>query len=720
MRRFSKNYIAILAAATLLFSCTELDDVVDTGIEIQKPTSVIDAEELNAYEVLRTYSGDLVLGANAAEGNISGTNPASTLLETNFEQVTPVTELNQNVIMADDGTTDFSSIESYISKAQERGLSVYGGTLVSSTNQNDVYLKGLVEPFSFYTPLFPNMVIHGPLNDGTFTNWVTNGNVTTEDYLGQASVKMVTGATAGAGDATSLQSPSYIVEDGAKFEMTFYLLANKVAEGRVVFSGLNNNEPELDWFGDGTGASPTFTTKVGWNTIKIQTNDFDGSGQFSFRIELGNTPNVTYYLNIKGLSVVNLNGSVDNPDEIFLECEDAQQIGAFMILNTDSEAAVSGGKYLEGIIDGDRGTYDTGTGLPSDAVNTDMQFVYTFNVRTTGTYYIWLRHRCHEAYGGDDSWFFSVDGNQYYYPNGIENQNSDTWSWSKHFDGNGDAFDLEAGEHTIAFKIRESGHYFDKIYITMTVNEPTGLGTAAIAQEEVLLDVSKEEKQQIIGEALNSWVSGVVNACKDNITAWDVVKNPMDDYNPQELKTGKNKEQESGEFFWQDYLGAKYAVDAFTYARENANTGDLLFISDYGLESNLVKCRGLIAYINYLDSQGAPIDGITTQMHLTLESDMDKVATMFELLAATGKIIRIADLKVSLDTSDPTVEMLQEQTAMYKSVIEMYKSYVPAAQQYGISLMGANDSNDEKYGLWHANYNRKPAYAGFADGLSGN
>lgn len=725
MKRFNKTYIVLLTLLVVLSSCAELDYKVDSGLEIDKPTSVIDAEQLNAYNVLKSYSGDLVLGANVTSDNISGTNPMSTLLETNFEQVTPLTEFNPSVVLSDDGVYDFTSIENYISKAEERGLSVFGDAIVSNSNQNDTYLNSLIAPYIFYTPLYPNFVIAGPLNDGTFTGWGVIGNVTVEDYLGNPSVKMVNGASESDGDATSLQSPTYRVDDGAKFEMTFYLLSNKVGEGRVVFSGLNNNEPELDWMGTGV-ASAKFKTKIGWNKIQFQTTDFDGSGQMSFKIELGYTPDVTYYMNIDGLSIINVNGSVENPDEIFLECEDAQQDGQWMEIQDDETA--SGGKTIVGIINGDIEADDTGSGNPADAINQDLQFTYTFNVNTSGTYRIWLRQKAYAANGGGDSFFISVDGADYYcpgWPAWGDDTNTTNWTWFKLFTDSGDKegsslFYLEEGEHTFSIKIREGGHYFDKLYLTMTTNVPTGFGSAAIAQKEITLDLTSEEKAKIIRENLKTWVSGVMTACKDNINAWDVVKEPMDDSNPQELKTGKNKVPASGEFYWQDFLGPKYAVDAFNFARESANQGDLLFISDYGLETNLVKCKGLIAYIDYIESQGATIDGISTQMHLTLSSDKDKIASMFQLLAATGKIIRISELKVSLDTSDPTSEMLQEQADMYKSVIDMYNSFVPASKQYGISLMGASDTNNEKYGLWNANYNRKPAYAGFADGLSGN
>ena len=56
-----------------------------------------------------------------------------------------------------------------------------------------------------------------------------------------------------------------------------------------------------------------------------------------------------------------------------------------------------------------------------------------------------------------------------------------------------------------------------------------------------------------------------------------------------------------------------------------------------------------------------------------------------------------------------------------------YFEIVPPAQQYGITQWCPLDSPEntswragEPTGLWDINYNRKPAYAGFANGLAGN
>ncbi len=705
MKIFNKTYFVVLTAAVLMSSCAELDEEVEAGVEVEKPVSVIVGEKVSSYDVLKTYSGDLILGSNASLDDISS-GSLSSLLMTNFEQVTPSSELTSEVFLTEDGRYDFLAAYNYVSAAQEKGLSVYGDAIISNFNQNDTYLNSFVAPYVYLTPLFPNMVKPTPLNDGSFTGWNVTGDVSIEDYLGHASIKMVNGTSEASYDATSIQSPVYTVAEGAKFELTFYVLSNKSGEGRVTFTGLNNNEPEFDWLGSGiTGA--TFTTKIGWNRIQIQTDDFDGSGAFSFNIELGKTPDVSYFLNIQGLSVVNLNGSVDNPDEIFLECEDAQEKGQWMFVESGSTTAVSGGEYINGTIDGVSSNNHVATGLPSDASNQDYQFTYTFNVNTAGTYYLWLRHKCEVANGTDDSWYISIDGGTYFYHNGIEFQNDSEWQWSKHNYSTGDAFQFDAGEHSVSFKIREGGHLFDKIYLTMTSNRPTGLGSAAIAQEEVTLDVSDEEKQSAANSALSECITNVLTSLGDRISDWTVVKNPFAADGSVAVSGGVSEE---GAFFWADYLGEDYISMAFSLARENASAGAKLFISETDLNSNADKLNAVISYANTI----ADIDGIAVNLSLYMDSDLEAVGSMLEDLAATGKLIYITNLYVKTPIgSDVKIIPDPLLSEIYKGVLDLYVSKVPVSQQYGISLSSPVGDN----GLWNAGFNRKEAFMGFAIGL---
>jgi GH35 family endo-1,4-beta-xylanase len=201
----------------------------------------------------------------------------------------------------------------------------------------------------------------------------------------------------------------------------------------------------------------------------------------------------------------------------------------------------------------------------------------------------------------------------------------------------------------------------------------------------------------------------------------------MDDGRPDELKTGIGKTLPTDEFYWQDYLGKDYAVKAFKMARTYGNADDMLFINDYNLEYNLDKCRGIIAYVKYIESQGAKIDGIGTQMHISTDLDKGKIEEMFKLLAGTGKLIKVSelDIGVGVKTNVATDAHYQAQAEMYRFVVEKYFEIIPAAQQYGITVWSPRDSPagsfwraDEPIGLWTEGYNRKRAYAAFSEALS--
>lgn len=248
------------------------------------------------------------------------------------------------------------------------------------------------------------------------------------------------------------------------------------------------------------------------------------------------------------------------------------------------------------------------------------------------------------------------------------------------------------------------------------------------------IEKTAEEKKQIIAEALDKWISGMVTNCKTYVKAWDVVNEPMSDWpNQFELKTGVGKtNMAADEFYWQDYLGKDYAVEAFRLARLYGNPNDILFINDYGLEGGGDKCDGLIQYVNYIESKGQTVDGIGTQMHVTLgETTIENIRTMLTKLAATGKLVKISELDmgikvggVMVKTENVTPAQLQQMSDFYKEIVEAYFDIVPAAQRYGITQWAATDSpansswrGGEPIGLWSLNYSRKPAYAGFAEGL---
>ena len=267
-------------------------------------------------------------------------------------------------------------------------------------------------------------------------------------------------------------------------------------------------------------------------------------------------------------------------------------------------------------------------------------------------------------------------------------------------------------------------------------------------KEESTNSGGEEAAKDSLNKVLDKWIGGMMTACDGKVKAFDAVNEPMSDNVPTELKTGTAGRDGSTKtnFFWQDYLGKDYARTVVALARKYGPSDLKLFINDYNLEAAYnknAKCKGLIDMIKYWESDGVTkIDGIGTQMHVTCslnpttqKQNEDAVVNQFKLLAATGKLIKISELDMGLAdaagktlTTDSvnTEEEQNAQKAYYDFIIKAYFDNIPVAQRYGITLWSQTDSPagsgwrpNEPIGLWDKNYVRKPAYAGFADGLAG-
>ena len=146
--------------------------------------------------------------------------------------------------------------------------------------------------------------------------------------------------------------------------------------------------------------------------------------------------------------------------------------------------------------------------------------------------------------------------------------------------------------------------------------------------------------------------------------------------------------------------------------------------------------------IEYWESDGETrVDGIGTQMHVTYSLDPEKqrknemcVENMLRMLAATGKLIKISELDMGLQdkngndilTEDVKLWQHKAMAGYYNFIIRKYFEIIPPEQRYGITQWARTDSPKDSgwrpglpIGLWDADFNRKPAYAGFANGLAG-
>lgn len=117
----------------------------------------------------------------------------------------------------------------------------------------------------------------------------------------------------------------------------------------------------------------------------------------------------------------------------------------------------------------------------------------------------------------------------------------------------------------------------------------------------------------------------------------------------------------------------------------------------------------------------------------TQRSKEAAVERMFRLMAATGKLVKITELDMGYVKRGSwegvkgevlTAAQHERMAEYYRFILRKYFEIVPAAQRYGVTQWAMTDSPagsgwraGEPIGLWTQDYKRKPAYAGFADGL---
>ncbi len=277
-----------------------------------------------------------------------------------------------------------------------------------------------------------------------------------------------------------------------------------------------------------------------------------------------------------------------------------------------------------------------------------------------------------------------------------------------------------------------------------------------IDENAVVIKLTPEEKKEILADAMSKWIEGMMKACDGRVKAWDVVNEAISGadtdgdgkYDLQHAENASDNDKKSC-FYWQDYLGdVDYVRIAVSRARQyfaatGGNPSELkLFVNDYNLESNWddnAKLKSLIKWCGEWENDTVKIDGLGTQMHVSydaregaLDSQKKHIKQMFELMAATGKLVRVSELDMgyidskgnSVKTVDITVEQEAQMAEFYKYIVKTYFEVVPAAQRYGITHWSMTDSPEgsgwrggDPIGLWTGTYERKPAYAGYAEGL---
>lgn len=701
-----------LAILAMVASCNKYKTA---EFNADKPESVTIQEDLDSYPALRTYINhaahpDFKLGVAGSLTDYLNKGVMYRLANKNFEEFVVGYEMKHGAVVQADGKLSLDKVTEFLAAAKNARMSVYGHTLVWHANQNAAYLKGLITPIVVTSPSYANDLNVAGLNDKTFSGYTLSKpgagiSVTDGEGMGTGNkaIKLISSANSSAADALQLISPEITVNKSHKYEVVMYIKSDVPGEGRIAFEGLNNNTPLIDYTKSGTSTA-TFTTGLSWKEIRFQVSDF-AADKIKLHFDLGYKPGVSYYIDVSNLYVYDTQGTP-------------------LVTNL-----VAGGDFETGSAWGGWGNSST-RGITADGMgvgNKGKAFYVTNPSKTTNYYEVQTSYAFAAPLTNGETYSLSfwVKGtaagtirpelqSASYASNGF-GQVAVTTEWKQV---------SIATTATAADRIRlifSYGEFAGTVYIDDVVlksNKASG-GTTTTVEK------TAAEKNSIITNAMDKWINGMLGVSKSYVKAWDVVNEPMDDGKPYELKTGIGQTNLAADIFhWQDFMGKDYAVTAFNLARMYGNPGDLHFINDYNLEYNLDKCRGLIAYVNYIESKGARVDGIGTQMHIAINTKKENIAEMFKLLAATGKLVKISelDIGVGVQTTVATQEHYKAQADMYKYVIEKYFEIIPAKQRYGITIWSPLDSPVSSYwragepiGLWTEAYVRKLAYKAVAE-----
>ena len=753
-----KNSINKYFGLALLFISASCADDKFVDFKTEKPESIAQYEYLNAYDALKTYIDrsthpNFKLGVGVAANDFLKGEMVRSVAVANFDEVVAGNAMKYASIVADDGSMDFGTVTKFVEAAKTSGLTVYGHTLCWHSQQNNKWLNSLIankpKPVD---PSSVNRVLHivaGEPKDNVW-DWEIYYDLDNVLEIGKqyTLTLRIKGSNPGAfsfwpgmkdGSNTHYGFPECTSGEGWIDNTIVFTPTSSIDRLRFCFGKLGGDLyfDDVVLKADGSEANLLVNSSFDEDDISHWTT-VSWMGLSYGVEELGESGSTVWFESII------TNGDAEGEDvSCFYATEDGK-----------------GGPYAAPI--GETGTGADGVGrafivksADNPAEDHSTQFFVKANtvLKEGDICKLSFKYKADKA-AGSDSQTHKKPGEYIFYDAGVSVNFTTQWQkFEKEFTVTEQMVTNEGVQpfQTIAWnlaKFKEANtYYFDDIEF-------------GIQKKAEGIPLTPEEKKEVLTNELERWIKGMMEACGGSVTAWDVVNEPIsgggDDGNGNYALQSATNPDDNGvggqNFYWQDFLGDDYVRIPIKFARKyfaenGGNSGDLkLFINNYNLESwwdNNKKVKSLINWIKRWESDGeTKIDGIGTQMHVSYilnEADQKKqeesIVNMFELLAASGKLIKITELDMGIvekafgegiKTELVTFEQNQKMSDFYKFIIQKYFEIIPVAQQYGITQWAATDSpadsgwrKGQPIGLWDLNYNRKHTYAGFADGLAG-
>lgn len=755
-----KNSINKYFGLALLFISASCADDKFVDFKTEKPESIAQYEYLNAYDALKTYIDrsthpNFKLGVGVAANDFLKGEMVRSVAVANFDEVVAGNAMKYASIVADDGSMDFGTVTKFVEAAKTSGLTVYGHTLCWHSQQNNKWLNSLIankpKPVD---PSSVNRVLHivaGEPKDNVW-DWEIYYDLDNVLEIGKqyTLTLRIKGSNPGVfsfwpgmkdGSNTHYGFPECTSGEGWIDNTIVFTPTSSIDRLRFCFGKLGGDLyfDDVVLKADGSEANLLVNSSFDEDDISHWTT-VSWMGLSYGVEELGESGSTVWFESII------TNGDAEGEDED-VSCFYATEDG-------------KGGPYAAPI--GETGTGADGVGrafivksADNPAEDHSTQFFVKANtvLKEGDICKLSFKYKADKA-AGSDSQTHKKPGEYIFYDAGVSVNFTTQWQkFENEFTVTEQMVTNEGVQpfQTIAWnlaKFKEANtYYFDDIEF-------------GIQKKAEGIPLTPEEKKEVLTNELERWIKGMMEACGGSVTAWDVVNEPIsgggDDGNGNYALQSATNPDDNGvggqNFYWQDFLGNDYVRIPIKFARKyfaenGGNSGDLkLFINDYNLESwwdNNKKVKSLINWIKRWESDGeTKIDGIGTQMHVSYilnEADQKKqeesIVNMFELLAASGKLIKITELDMGIvekafgegiKTELVTFEQYQKMSDFYKFIIQKYFEIIPVAQQYGITQWAATDSpadsgwrKGQPIGLWDLNYNRKHTYAGFADGLAG-
>ena len=714
--KVNKYIISALVCPFVLGSCADWDD---WKYDVEKPQTIAQYEYLNDYAPLKEYLDrdahpGFKVSAALAVDEFNQQGPLFRLAAHNFDEIVAGNAMKMASCVNDQGVMDFSKVSSFVRAAEDAKLTVYGHTLAWHAQQPRKWLEKLIVDKEL--DVDPDQKTFTELSrqtykDGPFPYYqmgcapdIINGSIHFVPTGDWSQFFCMTGCSMKAGNYVAI------------------LHIKSTKDGMISLTAQNG------WGGDSQNITQKFTVKANeWVDAEVALNDIQG-GNYDFILKPETFDGT---LDLQSVTI----GQYESP---------AMEMEQEVKLQTYTDGAFP---YYQ-------------MGCAPDVINGSIHFVPT----------------------GDWSQFFCVAGvalkpGNYAVDVEIKSTKAGNIKMTVQNGWGGDAESftgnvaLKEGWTTARFKMTlEQGGNYDFILKPETFDATLDLKSVSVKQIVKMnsIPLTPQEKSDTLTWAMNKWISGMMQATEGKVKAWDLINEAISGGGNVNgfyaLQTEATSEHNPQDFYWQDYftpemygpIVEKAARDAYA-AVEGTKPEDLkLFINDYNLESdwdNNQKVKSLVYWIGVWEKKGkelgwnTKIDGIGSQMHIsyyeneqTLESKKKAIQNMLKIMAETGKLVRISEIDMGYVDKDgkdvttaqleklPIEERVAKEKAMaehYKWIIEQYFKIVPVSQQYGICQWCLTDSptdsgwrSGQPVGLWNLNYQRKPAYGGFADGLA--